>query len=170
MIKSDIVEDFTDGVTNWVASGGTGGTAVLTHDAENGFAQVVYGTTYDPQFRNQTDYSYDATEYTRIRVRVKITETTNEILSGNTQGIHQIFWERSSEGFSGDRRLDIPMDLSALRGSGDKWQELLFDLEGVTDYDGTITGIRFDYFNGVSSVQSDFTMQVDWIKIEKKAR
>lgn len=120
----------------------TGGTVSLT------------ATTADPQMERTSSVSILASEHVNVRSRVK------RLVAGTWSG--QFYWKRTTDGaFAAGRSLTIGEP--DWIGMGDPYRDILWEMDGVTDWDGTIDGIRFDFFNANLA-----SLEIEWIVIEKK--
>lgn len=150
--------EFTDNITGWSATNSS-----VAHDLTNGYMTHTWTSATDPQVHT-TAASFSASSYEIIRMRIMITDWS--ALRSTADWTGGLYWGRSTDsGFPvtvASRLVSIPEPSLQM---GDPWLDLAWDMNGVTDWDGTVTGLRFDLFGGSSSTG---TIDIDWIRIDKK--
>ena len=138
--KTD-TESFT--ATNSTLTFVTGGTVVNT------------ATGSDPQIALASGVDAVASTYINIRARVK------RLVAGTWSG--QFFWQRTITDSTYTQGRSLRVSEPDWIGMGDPYRDLLWEMEGVTDWDGTIEKIRFDFFSDNLS-----SIEIDWIRLESK--
>ena len=138
------------------------GSSTLTYVTYGGIARHSWVNQIDPQMHLTTDVSIDASVYTQVRMRLVI----NDRSTLTDTWVAEFFWSRSTDsGFSGDRRKTTPEPTYI--NTDDQWVEVLWDMSSVDLWSGTVDGIRFDMWAGVSGADSG-SVDIDWIRIEEK--
>jgi len=144
--------DFTDNITGWTANVGS----TVSHDSVNGWLNYTW-TIDDPQIYYYSA-SFLAASYPIIRARLKV----NNRIEKTSEWNGDFFWGRSAEGFDASRKLSV---IEPPQNMGDPFFEMNWDMENETDWDGTITDLRFDFYGASGSTGS---LDIDWIRAESK--
>jgi len=144
--------EFTDSIDGWAARDGS-----FTHDPANGWGTLV-STGSNPYIAHDavlsTAVSIDPTIYTLVIMRAKTRDT-----SSDWDGLFR--WYRTGDLIYGSRELSTPNPFSQ-PVMGGQWRILQWDMVGVTDWDSTVVGIRFDLF-----AASGVTVDIDYIRFVK---
>ena len=165
----DVFIDFTDGITGWIAWPGASGTATLTHDSTNGWANIVYANTIDPQFYTNGTQSIAGDDHVKVIIRLRWVNDTGDTSLEDADLFVQFFWARTIDGGYDSGRSILKNHPVPFHRMGDRWVDVEFDMDGVTDWDGTVNSLRFDIF-GVAPGGDTMTFDVDiaWIRVEKR--
>ena len=154
--------DFDDDADSFV---GSGANVVWQSDK----TIDLTGTGDDPSLRRDgvevgsAVLAVDASIYNKVRCRVKL--ATRPVPLDVWEGA--LYWYRSTdteEYVAGRKALAVAPDWLAM---GNQSHVITWDLDGVANWDGTIAGVSFDFFDfqSVSRV-SNGTLELDYVRFE----